>query len=179
MIKKRLIAASVFLICVMSPLLTFANQIAPPQNETSDAINLTQGTSSIGMIFLRYIIAVIFVVSLLYFTLKFISKKNEPKYVEGSWLNVLDYNYMGNNKGIYLVEINKEGYVLAVSEHQMTLLTKIDNEEFTPIKNDILLQNQLQDYSFNPFKKKEKESFQKHLHQNLKIAEKYFTRKRD
>ena len=161
------------------PLQTFADELLDLPAESTDTINITGEPTSIGLLLVRYLIAVIFVVSLLYFTLKFLIRRNEPKYLENHWMNVLDYNYLGNNKGLYLVEINNEGYVLAASENHMTLLTKIDEEEFSSVKKDILVNNEIKEYSFNPFKKKEKESFHNHLKQNIKIAEKYFSKKRD
>ena len=168
-----------FSVFFLNPVLVFANENLDISKESTDAINLTQGTTSIGLLLVRYVFAVIFVVSLLYFTLKFIIKKNDIKYSEGNWVNVLDYNHLGNNKGLYLVEINKEGYVLAASENNMEFLTKIGAEEFNGIKNDLIVRKDFNEFTFNPFKLKEKESFQNHLRKNIKIAEKYFNKKRD
>lgn len=168
-----------FTLILTNPLYALANQQLDLQQETADAINITEGTTNIGFLLVRYLLAVIFVVSLLYFTLKYLTKKNEPQYREGNWVNVLDYNYMGNNRGIYLVEINNEGYVVGSTENSLNLLTKMDNQEYEKIKNDLLLNRDFNEVTFNPFKKKEKESFQKHLKQNIKIAEKYFNKKRD
>lgn len=166
-------------IMVLIPVLTFANQELNLPENTPDAINLTEGTTNIGFLLVRYLIAVVFVVSLLYFTLKYITKKNEPKYREGNWSNVLDFNYMGNNRGLYLVEINNEGYVIGSTENSLNLLTKIDKQDFEKIKSEMILNKEFNDFTFNPFKKKEQESFQNHLKQNIKLAEKYFKKKRD
>lgn len=174
--RKLIIFAYIIFI---SPVLALANQELNLPEDTTDAINLTEGTTNIGFLLVRYLIAVIFVVSLLYFTLKFITKKNEPQYKDGNWVNVLDYNYMGNNRGLYLVEINNEGYVIGSTENSMNLLTKIEDQEFEKIKSEILINKEFNDFTMNPFKKKEKDSFQKHLKQNIKIAEKYFNKKRD
>ena len=169
----------VFYLFFFSPLFAFANQELNLPASTTDAINLTEGTTSIGLLLVRYLIAVIFVVSLLYFTLKYIGHKNEPKYKEGNWVNVLDYNYMGNNRGLYLVEISNQGYVIGSTENSINLLTKLEAQEFEKIKNEIILNKEFSEFTINPFKKKEKESFQNHLKQNIKIAEKYFNKKRD
>ncbi len=174
--KKLIIFISLILI---NPFYAMANQDLNLPPDTTDAINLTEGSPNIGFLLARYLIAVIFVVSLLYFTLKFISKKNEPQYREGNWVNVLDYNYMGNNRGLYLVEINKEGYVIGSTENSLNVLTKISGQDFEKIKSEIILNKDFNEFTMNPFKKKEKESFQNHLKQNIKIAEKYFNKKRD
>lgn len=171
----------IIFICIMfiNPVLAYANQELNLPADPTDAINLTEGTTNIGFLLVRYLIAVIFVVSLLYFTLKYITKKNEPKYQDGNWSNVLDYNYMGNNRGLYLVEINNEGYVIGSTENSLNLLTKIEKNDFEKIKSEIILNKEFNDFTINPFKKKEQDSFQNHLKQNIKIAEKYFNKKRD
>ncbi len=171
----------IIFICIMfiNPVLAYANQELNLPTDPTDAINLTEGTTNIGFLLVRYLIAVIFVVSLLYFTLKCITKKNEPKYRDGNWSNVLDYNYMGNNRGLYLVEINNEGYVIGSTENSLNLLTKIEKNDFEKIKSEIILNKEFNDFTINPFKKKEQDSFQNYLKQNIKIAEKHFNKKRD
>ncbi len=168
-----------FSLILFSPLFALANQEVNLSTNTMDAINLTDGTSSIGFLLLRYLIAVIFVVSLLYFTLKYISHKNAPKYNEGNWANLLDYTYLGNNRGLYLIEINNEGYVIGSTEQSLNLITKMETSDYQKIKGEMILNSQFNDFTVNPFKKRENKSFQNHLQQNLKIAEKYFRKKRD
>lgn len=172
-------ACLLFSLFVFNPAFALANQAVNLSTNTMDTINLTEGTTSIGFLLLRYLIAVIFVVSLLYLSLKYISHKNAPRYSEGNWANLLDYTYLGNNRGLYLVEINNEGYVIGSTEHSLNLITKMETKDYQKIKGDMILNSQFDDFTVNPFKKRENKSFQNHLKQNLKIAEKYFRKKRD
>lgn len=168
-----------FSLILFLPVFIFANQELNLATNTMDTMNLTEGTTSIGFLLLRYLLAVIFVVSLLYLTLKYISHKNEPRYNEGNWANLLDYTYLGNNRGLYLVEINNEGYVLGSTEQSLNIITKMDQSDYQKIKGEMILNSQFDSFTVNPFKKRENKSFQNHLKQNLKIAEKHFKKKRD
>jgi flagellar biogenesis protein FliO len=169
--------AIVFYLFFFSPLFAFANQELNLPASTTDAINLTEGTTSIGLLLVRYLIAVIFVVSLLYFTLKYIGHKNEPKYKEGNWVNVLDYNYMGNNRGLYLVEISNQGYVIGSTENSMNLLTKLEEQEFEKIKNEIILNKEFSEFTINPFKKRKKNLSRTILNKILKLLKSILIRK--
>ncbi len=84
-------------------------------------------------LFFRLLISLAFIVLLIYLVLKFIKNqqslqqkmREQPK----EWIRILDYQGLGTNKGMYLIEIINKTYVLAVSEHSISTICELDNPE--------------------------------------------------
>ncbi len=74
---------------------------------------------------------------------------------------------MGNNRGLYLVEINNEKYVIGNTENSLKPFKKI--KMILKKLKVIILNKEFNDFTINPFKKKEQDSFQNHLKQNIKL----------
>lgn len=77
--------------------------------------------------FLRMIFALIFVVALLYFILRFISKKTKA-YQKANFIENLGGTSLGANRSIQLVKIGDRVLIVGVGEN-IQLLTEIEDEE--------------------------------------------------
>ena len=95
--------------------------------------------SDMGAILIRIIISLILVVGLLYFFLKAMQKRNELQLEQKSWIRVHDYYSLGMNRGIYLMEIMSQVYVVAMTEGHVRILHEIDptSEEWEELKDEI------------------------------------------
>lgn len=96
--------------------------------------------SSVGLSFwdfLRMIFAMIFVVALLYFVLRFISKKTK-NYQKASFIENLGGTSLGGNRSIQLVKVGDRVLIVGVGE---------DIQLLSEIKNDIERNQLLDEYN--------------------------------
>ena len=95
--------------------------------------------SDMGSILFRIIISLILVVGLLYFFLKFMQKRNELQLEQKSWIRVYDYYSLGMNRGVYLMEIMSQVYVVAMTDGHVRILHEIDpsSAEWEALKDEI------------------------------------------
>lgn len=85
--------------------------------------------SSVGLTFwdfLRMVFVMIFVVALLYFVLRFISKKTKS-YQKANFIENLGGTSLGNNRSIQLVKVGDRVLIVGVGE-DIQLLTEIEDE---------------------------------------------------
>jgi flagellar protein FliO/FliZ len=97
--------------------------------ETTKTEESTISSSSVGLSvgdFLRMIFAMIFVVALLYFVLRFISKKTKS-YQKANFIENLGGTNLGSNRSIQLVKVGNRVLIVGVGE-DIQLLTEIEDE---------------------------------------------------
>ena len=88
----------------------------------------TSTSTSFGFLdFLRMIVATVFVIVLLYGTLRFINKKNKLQ-DKGNLVTNLGGTTIGSNRSVQIIKIGNSLYVVGVGEN-VQLLTQITNEE--------------------------------------------------
>lgn len=98
---------------------------------------------SMAGLFLRVVLTLAVIIFLTYIVLRIIKRQqsiqqkisNERK----GWVRVYDYQGLGANRGLYLVELFSGVCVLGVSENGITLLKEIpeDNEEWLALKDNL------------------------------------------
>ncbi|NLT95042.1 MAG: flagellar biosynthetic protein FliO [Clostridia bacterium] len=96
--------------------------------ETVDENQLDQPTKMGGLL-ARYVISVIGILVLTFLGVKFFVRQLNPVTDFGDWIQIIDYMPLGANKGFYLVEIEGKGYVLGITEQEISILTTIENQE--------------------------------------------------
>lgn len=76
--------------------------------------------------FFRVLISLIVIIILTYLIINLIKKQNDFQQKQKSWIRIIDYQALGANRGIYLVDMLSAIYVLGVSEGQINILKEID-----------------------------------------------------
>lgn len=81
---------------------------------------------SIGAMFLRLVISLLFVIVLAFLAIK-LFQRQRPFTRSGRWMRILDQVVIGQNRAILLAEIAGKIYVLGVTDHNITKLLEIDD----------------------------------------------------
>jgi len=81
---------------------------------------------SVAGLFFRIIVSLIFILGITYVVMRVLKRQNDLQQRQKSWIRVFDYQGLGTNRGIYLLEILGDVYVLGVSEGQINILKEID-----------------------------------------------------
>ena len=100
------------------------------QDTSTDAGTETSESASVGMGFWQYIkilVALVFVIGLLLFVLKFLNKRN-LKYQQNSIIKNIGGTQVGPQKSVQLLSIGNSIYVVGVGE-DVHLLKEIDSAE--------------------------------------------------
>lgn len=95
------------------------------QAETSAANNVVELPSA-GALFFRILLSLLFIILVVYFILKIINKQQNLLDNQKKWLKVLDYQALGPNRGLYLMELYDVTCIVAVSEGQIRILKEIE-----------------------------------------------------
>jgi flagellar biogenesis protein FliO len=94
------------------------------QAETS-AVNNVVELPSAGALFFRILFSLLFIILVVYFILKIINKQQNLRDNQKKWLKILDYQALGPNRGLYLMELYDLTCIVAVSEGQIHILKEI------------------------------------------------------
>jgi len=95
---------------------------------------------SVTALFFRIILTLIFVVLITYIVLRIIKRQQNLQRNQKEWVKVLDYQALGTNRGLYLMELYGLVYIVAVCDGQISILKEIqiDNEKWEKTKNSLL-----------------------------------------
>lgn len=93
----------------------------------------------VGNLFFRIIISLVFILFLTYLVLKLLKRQNTLQLRQKSWIRIYDYQALGTNRGIYLMEMFSRIYLVAVTEGQVNILLEIDSddEEWTDLRESL------------------------------------------
>ena len=94
---------------------------------------------SVAALFFRIILTLIFVVLITYIILRIIKRQQNLQQNQKKWVKILDYQALGTNRGLYLMELYGLVCIVAVSDGQINILKEIDadNEKWEEIKNSL------------------------------------------
>lgn len=85
---------------------------------------------SAAEIFFRVMASLLVILVLTYLVLKVVKKQQElqqkQQFRDRGWIRVLDYQALGTNRGLYLLEIINRVFIVGVSENQINIITEID-----------------------------------------------------
>lgn len=134
--KKR----RVFLLIIVSSILLNCSALAV--DETSP-VQQPLAMPSVAGLFFRIIISLIFILVITYVVMKLLKRQNDLQQRQKSWIRIFDYQGLGANRGIYLLELLNDVYVVGVSEGQINILREVDqNDDFWNDVKDSLEQKQ-------------------------------------
>lgn len=98
------------------------------EGSVSENEDLTlQNDRSLFLDFFKMIIALVFVLALIYFLLKFIQKRSR-QYQQSQMLENLGGISVGSNKSVQIIRVGSQYYIIGVGE-DVQLLTSIDDPE--------------------------------------------------
>jgi len=119
-----------FLIFIITGTVYGANNSEELNLETSEQgeLELSQPLKEGGLL-ARYILSVLGILILTYWSVKFFVRRTSPSTQYGDWIQVIDYMPLGANRGFYLVEIEGKGFILGITEQQINILSTIEDQE--------------------------------------------------
>lgn len=109
------------------------------QATTSEDSEIITELPSMGGYLLRIILSMIFIVAITYLAMKLLRRQSNLMQRQKSWIKIYDYQGLGSNRGIYLLEILGSVYIMGISEGQFSILKEVDpNDEYwNDIKDDL------------------------------------------
>ncbi len=95
---------------------------------------------SVAGLFFRIIISLALILLLTYGMLKLLKKQQSLEQRQKRWIEIYDYQALGMNRGIYLMQIFSRIYVVGVSEGQINILQEIepDNSTWLALKDSMM-----------------------------------------
>lgn len=122
--KLSIIAAVAFLFLVNLSSMVYAasNDLKLPDYTDPQKVD----TPSVFSLLVRLVISLIVIAILAYLVIKFL-RKNMQARNDGDSISILDQVALGLNKGIFITEIGNKVYVLGVTDHNINLVTEIND----------------------------------------------------
>lgn len=84
-----------------------------------------------GELFFRVLASMIVIIFLTYLVAKILRRQQKSQHGQKSWMKILDYHQLGQNKGIYLMDILSKVYLVGVTEGNISILKEIDQDNET------------------------------------------------
>lgn len=114
---------------------------------------------SVAALFFRIIFTLIFIVFVAYLILRLIQRQQNLQQNQKKWVKIFDYQALGSNRGLYLMELYGHTCIVAVSEGQINILQEIDTntENWEKVKNSLLESEDLLTKGMGKLFKKEKD----------------------
>lgn len=104
-----------------------------------NAINNVMELPSAGALFFRILLSLLLIVAVIYIILKIINQQQKLRDNQKKWVKVLDYQPLGPNRGLYLMEIYDLTCIMAITDGQISILKEIDinTKKWEEIKDNL------------------------------------------
>lgn len=121
--------------CILSPANAYAEELANVTTEVPFQY------PNVGSLFLRVIFSLLLIIVLTYLVLKLIKRQQDVQQGQKLWIKILDYQALGGNRGIYLLEMFSNIYLVSSSEGQIAILKEINPNDdlWLDIKDDLIV----------------------------------------
>lgn len=163
--------------------LTIGSVYSLPNQDKLDLENIQQESQlqqplKTGNLVIRYVFSVAGVLILTYLILKFFAGRQH--YSEnGDWIQVIDYMPLGTNKGVYLMDIEGKGFILGVTEHQINIISTIDDQgRLDELRGLSIKKSNPSKFKFNLWAKKN-EKFQYTLQKHIKNTQEIYYKQKN
>ncbi|MGI6606264.1 MAG: flagellar biosynthetic protein FliO [Peptococcia bacterium] len=105
----------------------------------SSATNSVMELPSVGALFFRIILSLFLIIFIVYFILRIINQQQKLRDNQRKWIKILDYQPLGPNRGLYLMELDDLTCIVAVSDGQISILKQIktDSPKWKEIKENL------------------------------------------
>ena len=81
---------------------------------------------SVAGLFFRVILTLLFIIFITYLILRLIKRQQYFRQNQKKWAKIFDYQPLGANQGLYLMELYDSVYIIAVSDARIEILKEID-----------------------------------------------------
>ncbi|MDD2401312.1 MAG: flagellar biosynthetic protein FliO [Clostridia bacterium] len=98
------------------------------QSENSTMKNAVELPSVAGLFF-RVILTLLFILFVIYMIIRLINMKQNLKQNQKKWVKIIDYQGLGTNRGLYLMELYDVTCIVSVCEGQISILKEIDKND--------------------------------------------------
>ncbi|HHY06627.1 MAG TPA: FliO/MopB family protein [Clostridia bacterium] len=117
-------------------LITIFFTVTQPENPE---INNVVSYPSVAALFFRVILTLLFIIFVTYFILRFVKRQQNLQQNQKNWVKIFDYQALGANQGLYLMEIYDLTCIVAVSDGQINILKEIETntKKWEEIKNSL------------------------------------------
>lgn len=94
---------------------------------------------SMGELFFRVLASLIVIFFLTYLIARILKRQLRMQQNQKSWMRILDYQQLGQNRGIYLLEILEKIYLVGITDGSINILKELDqdNESWSEIKDSL------------------------------------------
>jgi flagellar biogenesis protein FliO len=94
----------------------------------SSATNSVMELPSVSALFFRIILSLFLIIFIVYFILRIINQQQKLRDNQRKWVKILDYQPLGPNRGLYLMELDDLTCIVAVSDSQISIVKKIETD---------------------------------------------------
>ena len=95
----------------------------------------TAQAPNLVVITIKVLFGTILIIGLAMFLIKLLSKHTN-KQIAGNYLNIKEQIGLGNNKALAICQIGSEHYALGITDHHISLIAKISNEDLEQIESN-------------------------------------------
>ncbi|HHZ17185.1 MAG TPA: flagellar biosynthetic protein FliO [Peptococcaceae bacterium] len=95
------------------------------ENESTAVQNVMELPST-GALLFRIVLSLLIIVFVVYFVLRIINQQQKLRDNQRKWVKILDYQPLGTNRGLYLMELYDITCIVAVSDGEIKILKELD-----------------------------------------------------
>ena len=99
--------------------------VLQPENSS---VNSFAEYPSVAGLFFRIVLSLIFILLIVSLVLKLLNKQQILRQNQKRWIKILDYQTLGANRGLYLLELYDLTCIVSVSDGQINILKEIDTQ---------------------------------------------------
>lgn len=136
--------------------------------------DIQQLQPDMATLFMRALISMAVILLLTYFVLRLIKRQQDLQQKRRNdsklWIKVYDYQALGPNRGIYLIELFSRVYVVGASENGMNILREVapDDEEWLAVQDVLSDPGNIIPPGFDKFIGRWRNSFKHEMSRQLK-----------
>lgn len=119
--------------------------------------DIQQLQPDMATLFMRALISMVVILLLTYFVLRLIKRQQDIQLKRQNdsklWIRIYDYQALGPNRGIYLIELFSRIYVVGATENGINILREVapDDEEWLAVKDMLSVPGKIIPPGFHKF----------------------------
>jgi flagellar biogenesis protein FliO len=119
--------------------------LAEVTQKENQAVNNFAEYPSVAGLFFRVVFTLLFILFIVYLVMKLIRKQNILRQNQKTWIKILDYQALGLNRGLYLMELYDMTCIVSICEGEINILKEIDttDEKWFDVKDSIALEEDI------------------------------------
>lgn len=133
--KKRVLSILLLIVLIIFvPGISGGANDLPPENNLEAA-----ELPSVASLFFKIMVSLLVILILTFLILKLIKKQQNYQQNQKEWIQIMDYQALGQNRGIYLLNIFTIPYIVGVTDGQINILKELDpqDQEWQEVKGKL------------------------------------------